>query len=67
MNNITKTVELHEESIVDDEIIVVIETNKNEYDYDSIKCINYVQKKMICLLSILIVTTILLVFVSIII
>ena len=48
-------------------LALVLRANKNDDDYDSIECINYVQNKMICLLSILIVTTILLVFVSIII
>ena len=50
MGDIIKTVELHEESIVDDDIIVVIE----EYDdTDFVECMDCVQHKAICFISVL--------------
>tara|TARA_B100001175_G_C19029646_1_gene411955 strand:- start:312 stop:542 length:231 start_codon:yes stop_codon:yes gene_type:complete len=64
-------VEIFEESLVDDEIIVVKEDDvvvieeDNIDDYEWIDCMDCVQRKMICILTILIVGIILLIFVSI--
>ena len=63
-------VEVFEESIVDDDIIVVKdddvtfveEYDNNMIDYEWIECMDCVQRKMICIITILIVGTILLVF-----
>ena len=70
MINQPKVVEVFEESIVDDDIIVIIDDP--HYDIDDcdsniddewIECMDCVQRKMICIITILIVGTILLVFV----
>ena len=61
MGDIIKTVELHEESIVDDDIIVAIEEEYDD-DEDFIECMDCVQRKSICFISILFVGTILFVF-----
>ena len=53
-----------EESIVDDEISITIEDNR--YDNDDIEwveCMDCIQRKMICIISILIIGTILLVLI----
>ena len=60
MRNITKTAELHEESIVDDDIVVVIESDDDDDDF--IECMDCVQRKSICFISVLFVGTILFVF-----
>ena len=69
MINQPKVVEVFEESIVDDDIIVIIDDR--HYDIDDcdsniddewIECMDCVQRKMICIISILIIGTILLVF-----
>ena len=61
MGDIIKTVELHEESIVDDDIIVAIEEEYDD-DADFIECMDCVQRKSICFISVLFVGTILFVF-----
>ena len=67
MINQPKVVEVFEESIVDDDIIVIIDDR--HYDIDDcdsniddewIECMDCVQRKMICIISILIIGTILL-------
>tara|TARA_B100000963_G_scaffold155233_1_gene135093 strand:+ start:28658 stop:28867 length:210 start_codon:yes stop_codon:yes gene_type:complete len=59
----SKTEKFHEESIVDDEIIVIIEDDEDsKNDTDWVECMDCVQRKMICIISILIIGTILLVF-----
>ena len=60
----TKQVEIFEESIVDDDIIVIKDCHRdiNADDYEWIECMDCVQKKMICIITILIIGTILLVF-----
>ena len=71
MINQGNVVEVFEESIVDDNIIVVKdddiisveEYDNNMVDYEWIECMDCVQRKMICIITILIVGTILLVFV----
>ncbi len=69
MINQPKVVEVFEESIVDDDIIVIIDDP--HYDIDDcdsniddewIECMDCVQRKMICIISILIIGTILLIF-----
>ena len=69
MINQPKVVEVFEESIVDDDVIVIIDDR--HYDIDDcdsniddewIECMDCVQRKMICIISILIIGTILLVF-----
>jgi len=60
MGDIIKTVELHEESIVDDDIIVVIEEEYDDTDF--VECMDCVQHKAICFISVLFVGTILFVF-----
>tara|TARA_B100000214_G_C23517048_1_gene423354 strand:- start:191 stop:418 length:228 start_codon:yes stop_codon:yes gene_type:complete len=69
MINQPKVVEVFEESIVDDDIIVIIDDR--HYDIDDsdsniddewIECMDCVQRKMICIISILIIGTILLIF-----
>ena len=69
MINQPKVVEVFEESIVDDDIIVIIDDP--HYDIDDcdsniddewIECVDCVQRKMICIISILIIGTILLIF-----
>jgi len=64
MGEIPKTVELHEESIVDDDIVVVIESEDDNYDdnNDFIECMDYVQRKAICFIIVLFAGTILFVF-----
>ena len=62
-----KSLELGEESIVDDDdkIIVVLQNigdDADEEDADCIECVDYFQKKMICFTATLIIGTILLVF-----
>ena len=63
MINQQKNLEIVEESIVDDEIIIVFDEKLNEDDVDCIECVDYFQRKMICLTTILIIGTILLVFI----
>ena len=71
MINQGNVVEVFEESIVDDDIIdvkvddviFVEEYDNNMVDYEWIECMDCVQRKMICIITILIVGTILLVFV----
>lgn len=61
-----KPLELGEESIVDDEIIIVFQNvgdEADEEDADCIECVDYFQKKMICFTATLIIGTVLLVFV----
>ena len=64
-------VEIFEESIVDDDIVVVKEEDVvvieecDIDDYEWIDCMDCVQRKMICILTILIVGIILLIFISI--
>ena len=62
MGDIAKAIELHEESIVDDDIVVVIESEDDDYDDDFIECMDCVQRKSICFISVLFVGTILFVF-----
>ena len=70
MINQGNVVEVFEESIVDDDVIVVKdddvtfveEYDNNMVDYEWIECMDCVQRKMICIITILIVGTILLVF-----
>ena len=70
MINQGNVVEVFEESIVDDDVIVVKdddvtfveEYDNNMLDYEWIECMDCVQRKMICIITILIVGTILLVF-----
>ena len=69
MINQPKVVEVFEESIVDDDVIVIIDARHYEIDdCDSniddewIECMDCVQRKMICIISILIIGTILLIF-----
>ena len=58
-----KIIELHEESIVDDDIVIVVtEEEDHDYDYDFIEFMDCVQRKTICIISVLFVGTILLVF-----
>ena len=64
-----KVVEISEESIVDDDIIVIIDDSHydiddghNNIDDEWIECMDCVQRKMICIISILIIGTILLIF-----
>ena len=64
-----KVVEISEESIVDDDIIVIIDDRHydiddghNNIDDEWIECMDCVQRKMICIISILIIGTILLIF-----
>ena len=61
MGDIAKAIELHEESIVDDDIVVVIESEDDDDD-DYIECMDCVQRKSICIISVLFVGTILFVF-----
>lgn len=70
MINQPKVVEVFEESIVDDDDIIVIIDDRH-YDIDDcdsniddewIECMDCVQRKMICIISILIIGTILLIF-----
>ena len=67
MINKQKNLEIGEESIVDDEIIIVFDEKLDEKldddDVDCIECVDYFQRKMICLTTILIIATILLVFI----
>ena len=71
MINQGNVVEVFEESIVDDniidvkvdDVIFVEEYDNNMVDYEWIECMDCVQRKMICIITILIVGTILLVFV----
>jgi len=63
MINQQKNFQIGEESIVDDEIIIVFDEKLNEDDVDCIECVDYFQRKMICLTTILIIGTILLVFI----
>ena len=70
MINQNNVVEIYEDSIVDDDIIIVKdedvifveEYDNNIDDYEWIECMDCVQRKMICIITILIVGTILLVF-----
>ena len=63
MNDNMKIIELHEESIVDDDIVIVVtEEEDHDYDYDFIEFMDCVQRKTICIISVLFVGTILLVF-----
>tara|TARA_B100001057_G_C22176962_1_gene691690 strand:+ start:279 stop:488 length:210 start_codon:yes stop_codon:yes gene_type:complete len=66
MINQPHVVEIFEESITDD-IIVVKEDDVFiiEDDYEWINCMDCVQRKMICIITILIIGIILLIFVSI--
>ena len=61
MGNKRPGVFLHEESIVDDDIIVAIEEEYDD-DADFIECMDCVQRKAICFISVLFVGTILFVF-----
>ena len=61
MGNKRPGIFLHEESIVDDDI-VVIESEDDDYDDDFIECMDCVQRKSICFISVLFVGTILFVF-----
>ena len=64
MINKQKNLEIGEESIVDDEIIIVFDEKlDDDDDVDCIECVDYFQRKMICLTTILIIATILLVFI----
>lgn len=63
MINQPKVVEVFEESIVDDDIIVVIEDQHSDIDNEWVECMDCVQRKMICIMTILIIGTILLIFV----
>ncbi len=63
MGNKRPGVFLHEESIVDDDIIVAIEEEYDD-DADFIECMDCVQRKAICFISVLFVGTILFVFLS---
>tara|TARA_B100001063_G_scaffold46185_1_gene40012 strand:- start:8911 stop:9153 length:243 start_codon:yes stop_codon:yes gene_type:complete len=74
MGTRTKALELSEESIVDDEIIIIIgeddkDDNEDEnyteddFENDWIECMDCVQRKLICVISIFIIGMILLVFV----
>ena len=62
MINQPKVVEVFEESIVDDDIIVIIDDRHYDIDDEWIECMDCVQRKMICIISILIIGTILLIF-----
>ena len=63
MTSHSKMKKFGEESIVDDEIIITIEDNEySKDDADWVECMDCVQRKMICIISILIIGTILLVF-----
>lgn len=62
MGNKRPEIFLHEESIVDDDIVVVIESENDDYDDDFIECMDCVQRKSICIISVLFVGTILFVF-----
>lgn len=61
MGNRRPGIILHEESIVNDDI-VVIESEDDDYDDDFIECMDCVQRKSICFISVLFVGTILFVF-----
>ena len=61
MGNKRPGIFLHEESIVDDDIVIVIEEEYDE-DADFIECMDCVQRKSICIISVLFVGTILFVF-----
>tara|TARA_Y100001935_G_C17284288_1_gene499389 strand:- start:767 stop:973 length:207 start_codon:yes stop_codon:yes gene_type:complete len=63
MINKQKNLEIGEESIVDDEIIIVFDEKLDDDDVECIECVDYFQRKMICLTTILIIATILLVFI----
>ncbi len=60
MTHHSKPNKFDEESIVDDEIIIIIENDKDDADW--VECMDCVQRKMICIISILIIGTILLIF-----
>ena len=62
MINQPNTGQIFEESIVDDDIVVIVEDCEEDIDYEWVVCMDYVQKKMICLITILIISTILLIF-----
>ena len=62
MINQPKVVEVFEESIVDDDIIVIIEDQHSDIDNEWVECMDCVQRKMICIMTILIIGTILLIF-----
>jgi hypothetical protein len=62
MINQPKVVEVLEESIVDDDIIVIIEDQHSDIDNEWVECMDCVQRKMICIMTILIIGTILLIF-----
>ena len=62
MDDITTIVELQEESIVDDDIVIVVTEEEDDDDYDFIEFMDCVQRKTICIISVLFVGTILLVF-----
>ena len=63
MINQTHKLEMSEESICDDDIIISIDKSKENLDDDDwIECMDCVQRKMICILTILIIGVILLVF-----
>ena len=59
MTSHSKTKNFGEESIVDDEIIIITDDTD---DTEWVECMDCVQRKMICIISILIIGTILLVF-----
>ena len=65
MTNRSKVLELFEESIVADDVILIEDDNNDIDEYEWIECMDCVQRKMICILTILIIGTILLVFVCI--
>ena len=60
MTSHSKTEKFGEESIADDEIIIITDDTD---DIEWVECMDCVQRKMICLISILIIGTILLVFI----
>ena len=62
MGNKRPGVFLHEESIVDDDIVIDTESEDDDYDDDFIECMDCVQRKAICFISVLFVGTILFVF-----
>tara|TARA_Y100000591_G_scaffold28035_1_gene20741 strand:+ start:1898 stop:2101 length:204 start_codon:yes stop_codon:yes gene_type:complete len=64
MDNKRPGIFLHEESIVDDDIVIDTESEDDDDDADFIECMDCVQRKSICFISVLFVGTILFVFLS---
>ncbi len=63
MINQKQVLEKNEESNQDDIIVVIEDYQYDDDDYEWVECMDCVQRKMICLMTILIIGIILLIFV----